>query len=115
MASVESYLERTHDAVDKIQNRGGRVIFIRCPSSGKLREMEAQFSPRPMFWEQILARTDAPGIHFEDHPSLADFSCPEWSHLTSEDATRFTQNLMPILAATLDERGGIQGKLPPAD
>ncbi|MFQ5651457.1 MAG: hypothetical protein ACE5IY_16095 [bacterium] len=103
MASVESYLERTRDAVDKIRNRGGRVVFIRCPSSGTLREMEARFSPRPVFWETILARTGAPGIHFEDHPTLSDFRCPEWSHLTDDDATRFTENLMPILAEILDD------------
>ncbi len=103
MASVESYLKRTREAVDKIRNRGGQVVFIRFPSSGKVREIEAQFSPRPMFWETLLARTDAPGIHFEDYPELADFRCPEWSHLTGEDATRFTKNLMPILAKTLDE------------
>ncbi len=103
MASVESYLERTREAVDKIRSRGGQVVFIRCPSSGKLRELEAQFSPRPVFWERILERTGAPGIHFEDYPVLADFECPEWSHLTDDDATRFTENLMPILAKALDE------------
>lgn len=103
MASVESYLERAHDAVDKIRNRGGQVVFIRCPSSGKVRELETQFSPRPVFWERVLARTGAPGIHFEDYPELSGFLCPEWSHLTDDDATQFTENLMPILARTLDE------------
>lgn len=103
MASVESYLKRTREAVDKIRNRGGQVVFIRFPSSGKIREIETKFSPRPVFWEQLLVRADAPGIHFEDYPELADFRCPEWSHLSADDATRFTQNLMPILAKTLDE------------
>jgi hypothetical protein len=30
-------------------------------------------------------------------PELQDFRCPEWSHLTSEDASEFTRRLMPIL------------------
>jgi len=111
MASVDSYLERTHDAVHKIRSRGGQVVFIRCPSSGKLRELEAQLNPRPVFWERILARTGAPGIHFEDHPTLEHFRCPEWSHLISEDATRFTENLMPILATVLADAGANSDKV----
>jgi hypothetical protein len=101
MASVESYLERTTAAVDKIRARGGKVVFVRFPSSDKLREMENQLSPRPVFWEAILARTGAPGIHFEDYPGLSEFKCPEWSHLRSEDADIFSERLMPILAEKL--------------
>ena len=29
----------------------------------------------------LLKETGAPGIYFEDFPELADFKCPEWSHL----------------------------------
>jgi hypothetical protein len=43
----------------------------------------------------------APGIHFEDHPQLAGFDCPEWSHLTSADAVQFTATLMPLLENAL--------------
>jgi hypothetical protein len=102
MASVENDLRRTRESVDLIRGRGGRVVFIRCPSTGTLRQMENQFSPRPGFWERILAESAAPGIHFEDHPELSGFDCPEWSHLTAADATAFTRNLMPILERVLD-------------
>ncbi len=103
MASVMSYLERTRVAAEKIRSRGGRLVFLRCPSSGRLRELEAQFNPRPVFWEKILEVSGAPGIHFEDYPELSGFDCPEWSHLNEADAEKFTKNLMPILASVLQE------------
>ena len=59
LGSVESYLGRTRAAVEKIQDRGGKVVFIRAPSSGKLREMENQFSPRPGFWDRISNGVEA--------------------------------------------------------
>jgi hypothetical protein len=102
---METYLERTRVAVDAIRKRGGRVVFIRCPSSDRLREMENQFSPRAGFWDRILAVSGAPGIHFEDYPELAGFRCPEWSHLTAEDAKTFSRNLMPILETALEKAG----------
>ena len=103
MESVESYLERTKIAVEKIVARGGNVVFIRMPSTGTLREMENKFSPRPVFWDAIISRTGAVGIHFEDYPELAKFDCPEWSHLTSSDSEMFSKLLMPILAEKLQE------------
>lgn len=100
-ASMEDILARTKEAVETIVARGGRVVFLRFPSRGKVRELEAQFAPRPGFWERILAVSGSPGVHFEDHPALAAYDCPEWSHLTKADARRYTQALLPILDAAL--------------
>jgi len=99
--SMAMYLERTKKAVDVLKDKGGRVVFIRCPSTGKVRELENKYAPRQGFWDQILQVSGAPGIHFEDHPSLAHFECPEWSHLTVKDSVKFTKNLMPILKKVL--------------
>lgn len=89
-------------AVQAIEQRGGKVVFIRFPSSGELRTLENKFSPRQLFWEQILSVSGANGIHFEDYPELSSFECPEWSHLTKEDSIEFTRNLMPILEDILE-------------
>ena len=102
MKSVENDLERTRAAVAKLKARGCGVVFVRCPSSGTLREMENQFSPRPAFYDRIIVAADAPGIHFEDYPELGGFQCPEWSHLTAEDSRKFTTALMPLLAEALE-------------
>jgi len=107
-ANVQSHLDRIHAAVTALRRRGGRVVFIRPPSTGTLRELENQFTPRQGFYERMLAAAEAPGIHFEDHPELAAFDCPEWSHLTAEDAVRFTTALMPLLEGTLQSPGSAE-------
>ncbi len=95
--AVERILNQTKEHVEKIRSRGGQVIFLRLPSTGTVREMENKYTPRAGYWDRILKVTGAPGIHFEDHPQLTGFDCPEWSHLTKEDATEFTRRLMPLL------------------
>lgn len=87
--------------VAAIRARGGRVVFLRPPSTGWFRELEAKATPRAEYWDKLLAATGAPGIHFEDHPELSAFPCPEWSHLTYPDSVRFTEALVPRLRALL--------------
>jgi hypothetical protein len=96
--AVEMILEKTKSNVDKIRKKGGKVIFLRLSSTGKLREMENTFTPRQQFWDRILKTTGSSGIHFEDYDKLKGFDCPEWSHLNQSDATEFTKRLMPLLA-----------------
>jgi hypothetical protein len=90
---IDETLEKIRNSVDKIRARGGKVVFVRFPSTGKLRELENKYSPRSKYWDRILEATGQPGIHFEDHPKLIGFDCPEWSHLNKKDATRFTRRL----------------------
>jgi hypothetical protein len=84
-----------------VRERGGRIVLVRPPSTSILRDLEHKFAPREAFYDRMLAVTNAPGIHFEDHPELASFDCPEWSHLTAEDAVKFTTALMPLLEQAL--------------
>jgi hypothetical protein len=99
---VEGNLQRLGGAVQGLRERGCRVVFVRMPSSGQLREIERQMSPRAGFYDRMVEVAGAPGIHFEDYPQLAEFDCPEWSHLTAADAVLFSQRLMPLLAEALD-------------
>ena len=50
---------------------------------------------------RLLKVTGAPGIYFEDHPELAGFDCPEWSHLSAGDSVEFTKRLVPHLRTAL--------------
>ncbi|NNF07462.1 MAG: hypothetical protein HKN21_11925 [Candidatus Eisenbacteria bacterium] len=102
-ANSEQYLKRIRVAVDKVRSRGAKVVFIRPPSTDTLRELETKFSPREQTWDLMLQVTGAPGIHFEDYPELAGFRCPEWSHLTAEDAVNYTTALMPLIRKALSE------------
>ena len=103
VASVQSDLDRTRLAVDRIRGRGGRVVFIRFPSTEGVRAVENKFAPRAAFWDRLIETSGTLGIHFEDYPELSDFRCPEWSHLTSEDASEFSRRLMPILERVLQQ------------
>lgn len=88
--------------IDKIKARGGQVLFVRTPSSGAYEDAEKAAYPREKYWNPLLTYTNTPGIHFEDHPEIAHFICPEWSHLSPQDAIVFTKNFIKIL---MEEKG----------
>lgn len=89
-------------AVQAIQNRGGRVVFVRFPTSGARWELENERFPKAVYWDRLAAGISAVTIHFKDVPSLADFECPDMSHLDRRDAPRFTAALLQEL-----ERRGV--------
>lgn len=89
--------------VAKIQSRGGRVVFIRFPSTDIFLDLEREFRPRELYWDRLLKETGAPGIHFEDYPELSGFDCPEWSHLTRSDSVLFTHGLAKIYREMIRE------------
>ena len=94
---IDSLMNNVGSSIDRIKARGGRVLFLRTPASGPLRQIEEQLFPRARYWERLLNLTDCPGIHFADYPGLANFVCPEFSHLKREDAVVFTSRLIDIL------------------
>ena len=97
--SLEAVFKQVKTAIDKIKARGGQVCFVRTPSSGSYSETEKAVYPREKYWDRMLAYTETPGLHFEDSPVTAHFTCPEWSHLSSQDAVIYTQNLIKTLEA----------------
>lgn len=99
--AVEQRFADTTAAVQKIRARGGRVVFIRFPITGELKQLEDRATPREGPWARILRESGAPGIHFEDHAELAAFDCPEWSHLSGPDSVEFTRRLVPHLNRAL--------------
>ena len=94
---LDSILNTVKADVDKIKARGGQVLFIRTPSSGPFLMGEKMGYPRTQYWDRILSVTGCPGIHFEDYPPIANFVCPEFSHLKPSDAVIYTTNLVDIL------------------
>lgn len=83
--------------VKKILDRGGKVVFVRLPSSGKHWEIDEKFLPKREYWDQFAALTSAETIHFQDINSLRKFHCPEGSHLDYRDAPHFTRALIEEL------------------
>jgi hypothetical protein len=94
-------IHRIQTAARRIEARGGRVIFVRFPTSGELRVLENKLYPRREFWDEFVRDVGAPAIHFEDVPALSRFTCPDGSHLDQRDAAPFTR----ALAEEMQRRG----------
>jgi hypothetical protein len=96
-AQVDSVIMLYKSSIEKIEARNGQVVFVRMPSSGKLRELEKMYFPQEKYWSRLLELTGAKGIHFEEEPSLKDFICVEHSHLSKEDSKAYTMALIQVL------------------
>lgn len=105
MAKIKEGIQKrftdTVAAVEKIRARGGKVVFVRFPHSGGLKELEDKIMPRQQSWDPLLQMTKAPGIYYSDFPELSGFNCPEWSHLTAGDSVEFSKRLVPHLREAL--------------
>lgn len=91
--------------IETIRRRGGKALFVRMPSEGRLREIEQEKFPREAYWEDLLVRTHSVGIHFEDHPTLQGYNCTDASHIDSELAPQFTLAFAEILRGYLIDSG----------
>jgi hypothetical protein len=96
-ALIDKQIQRAVDALAKLRARGVQVLFVRPPSAGEYYAFEQRELPRAITWDLLLQRTGARGIHFEDYPELQGYELPEWSHLSTSEAQRFTTALVPII------------------
>ncbi len=101
MQAIEDRFRDTIAAIEKIRARGGKIVFVRLPHSGGLKDLEDRVTPRARTWDPLLKRTGTPGIYYSDFPELAGFNCPEWSHLSAGDSVEFSRRLVPYLRAVL--------------
>jgi hypothetical protein len=82
--------------VQAIQDRGGKVVFVRFPAGGTTLKIEEEAYPREQYWDRFAARTSAVCIHWRDHPELSRIPCPDGSHLDHRDSPAFTASLLRI-------------------
>lgn len=99
--AIEQRFRDVAAAAQKLRARGGKIVFVRFPHSGGLKELEDRATPRAGIWDRVIKDTGAPGIYYEDFPELSGFNCPEWSHLTAGDSVEFSKRLVPHLRAAL--------------
>ena len=96
--TANEQIDKVSAVVARLREHGVEVLFVRPPSTGPFLEFEKRLYPRAATWDVLLAKSGAPGIHFEDYPELQQFDLPEWSHLSHADAKRFTAALHEIIA-----------------
>ncbi len=89
--SIATVIAKAKINVDRIRARGGEVVWLRPPSSGKVLINENLRLARPRSWDLLLRETHSFGVHFEDYPAAVAMSCPELSHLNARDASEFTR------------------------
>jgi len=96
----DAWLEATEPVegwIRVIQSRGGRVAFVRFPTSGAYWRYDERFYPRARYWNRFADRSSALTLHFRDVPALHAFELPDLSHLNHWDAPAFTQALIEAL------------------
>lgn len=94
---VDRVISSTRADIDQIRARGGEVVWIRPPSSGRILEIERTRYPREQVWNRLVNETAAFGLYFEDYPVMQNLNCPDWSHLSRKDSIRFTDAYVHVL------------------
>ena len=105
----DEQIERAAKAIATLRARGVKVLLVREPSAGPYLEYDNRIYPRATSWDVLLAKSGAPGIHFEDYPQLQGFELPEWSHLAYADAKQFTAALHEIVVRDFWKADGTEG------
>lgn len=95
--SFFSNLENLMKLTQKIEDRGGNVIFVRFPTDRLLWEFDDKKYPKNMFWNEIENRHPK-SIHFKDYPETSKFHLKDGSHLDFRDKRPFTEGLMKVLS-----------------
>jgi hypothetical protein len=81
----------------RIVGRGGEVIFVRLPSTMRIREIEDTRYPRSVYWDTIAAQVSLRTIHYDDHPELSEFDFPDGVHVDVSDQAAYTEKLAKLL------------------
>jgi len=89
-------LERLRVAVEAIEARGGKVTFVRLPTSGVRREVEEEEMPRATHYERARTHVGGQWFHFEDDPVLADVFAADGHHFDPENAAKLSKRLVEL-------------------
>ncbi len=90
------HISLLNSLIEKIEDRGGKVVLVRFPTSKLLWEIDRNKFPKDKFWNK-LAKLHKNSIHFSDYPSLSKFNLPDGSHLDFRDKKVFTESLINII------------------
>ncbi|MHC4137361.1 MAG: hypothetical protein ACYS0K_20620 [Planctomycetota bacterium] len=114
-AETNALLSRIGRAFLRIEGRGGHVVVVALPTSGKRRRIEERRHPRALYWDRLAAQTSAITIHAEDYPALSGLTCQDGSHLDVRDTRAFTRALAHIVRQELIARATESGTVPPCE
>ena len=107
----QKQLDRAIAATKKLQAKGVDVIFVQMPYGGHYAVAEIDIAPRELTWDVLLEQGGAQGLHFQDHEEMQGYYLPEWSHMTGEEADRFTEAFYGLVQRELAARKAAGGEL----
>ena len=81
----------------RIQARGGSVLFFRMISSPPVSDIQAECFPDAIYWNVFRQQVGFPCLNYADVPALTRFTCPEGAHLDQSDEPAFTAALADTL------------------
>lgn len=93
--------------VEQFRDRGGEIVFIRMPSSGKYLEHDLTTNYRKLTWDPMAQAIDAVWINSMDYAELSsELEIPEWSHLSRQSQDDFSDRIVPIIDQHFREARG---------
>ena len=93
-----SAIEFFSPLVEQLRARGGDMVFIRMPSSGKYLENDEITNYRELTWDRMAAAIDAVWINSMDYAELSsELEIPEWSHVSRKSQDDFSRRIVPIV------------------
>ena len=101
----ETYVSEVADAVESIQDRGGRVVFVALPMGEAMANLHDAAYPRVEYWDVLAANVGSPTIHFEDVPAFRAVPLPDGAHIDFRDKKEFTQILAAEIQKVLTRNG----------
>jgi hypothetical protein len=97
MTDMDALVAQVKADVAALEARGSRVVFVRFPSDGGYLDVETRVFSREQCYDRVVLETAADGVHYADHEERLGFTPPEWSHLDSEQAVKFTRAFLDIV------------------
>jgi hypothetical protein len=94
---LDHILARIERSARKIEDRGGRVVFVHLPHCCAVKRLEERLYPRSEYWDRLARLGVGETVYTDDYSSLNHFDCPDGSHLDFRDAAPFTRALVQVI------------------
>ena len=90
---------RVASHAQRIEERGGRVVFLHLPTRGRYAQIEAEVHPSREFWEVFKRDVGALTLHSSEMPGNESLILSDESHLDYESGERYTRWIARELVA----------------
>lgn len=83
--------------IEKIQARGGKVVFVHTSLSGAVRDTENEKFPRDVYWTPFMDGLGDGALHYLDDPVMSQLDCADGAHLEASLASKQSEAIADYL------------------